>query len=162
MWGEQDSEWFSMWKAMITDKTRLTFYDSSKLGRVILKQRSPDQIHNQFVTFGIDHAVKALLAAEHNAKICIGCSVGGVIAWRAALQGLRIDKLITISSTRLRYEVETPLCQVENYFGEHDPYKPNTAWLSTIGKVTSTLIPGGHDIYAQQAVISKIFKELNL
>lgn len=162
MWGEVKSQWFSLFLELVPANISLRYFDSSKLGNVNLEQNDEEQIHNQFVEFGIENAVNTLLANNLESKIFIGCSVGGVIAWRAALRGLNVDKLITISSTRLRYETHKPDCEVINYFGQSDVYRPKADWLTTTGRVTSNLIAGGHEIYKNRNSLIKIFDDLNL
>ena len=121
-----------------------------------------DQIHNQFVQFGIQRGAQYLLNQHQDTKKIIGCSVGGVIAWNAAIQGLKLDLLVTISSTRLRYQTHRPDCQIFNFFGKDDLYRPDTNWMNEIGKHSSEVMDGDHFIYKTEDKVKYILKKSNL
>ena len=59
----------------------------------------------------------------------MGFSIGGTIAWKASLKGLNVYQLITVSSTRLRFETEIPNCQIKLYFGGKDLNMPDLEWF---------------------------------
>lgn len=104
-----------------------------------------DNIHEQFISGGIDRAAEYL--ASYQAKTVIGLSVGGVIAWRAVLKGMIVDKFIGISATRLRFEQVKPNCKIALFYGQDDEFKPSSKWFKT-HNLDYTLIPNkGHDIY---------------
>ncbi|MEL6944601.1 MAG: alpha/beta hydrolase, partial [Bacteroidota bacterium] len=56
-------------------------------------------------------------------------SIGGTIAWKAALKGLKIKSLWAFSATRLRYEVERPNIPIQLFFGQKDEYRPSSNWF---------------------------------
>jgi len=125
----------------LTMKENVYFLDSRVLGEV----NKDGDCHKEFIEGGIDKAAKEL--AKYKAKTVIGLSVGGVIAWRAVLKGMKVDNLIAISATRLRFETLKPKCNIELFFGEKDEFKPNSAWLRAID-VDYTIVPDGeHNIY---------------
>ena len=161
LWGTKKSEWFSCYEELISANYKIKFYDSCELGKIDLTKYEEVNIHSQFVEFGIQNAVNKLLETEKQPKIYIGCSVGGVILWRAGLRGLPIEKLVTISATRLRKEREKPFCPVRMYFGETDKYKPDEKWFKQIGIYSKYVIKGNHDIYREKTSILKILKNLN-
>ena len=53
---------------------------------------------------GIEIAVQTLLNKEKGEIKILAFSVGGTIAWKAALKGLKVSDLVAVSSNRLRYE----------------------------------------------------------
>lgn len=161
IWGIRKSEWFMYYQELMSANYEMKFYDSCALGLIDLTKYEALNIHNQFVEFGIQNAVNKLLEIEKKPKIYIGCSIGGVILWRAGLRGLPIKKLVTISSTRLRKEIEKPSCPVKMYFGESDAYKPTDKWFKQIGINSNYIITGNHDIYKENTSILKILKNLN-
>lgn len=165
IWGAKDTQWFDHIRSIVSDKVPIEFCDSSELGKVEVRGHSEQEIHQQFLEFGIDNAVNELLLREQRTKISriyIGCSIGGLIAWKAALKGLKVDCLITISSTRLRYETQKPACKVVNYFGLSDIYRPQADWLNKQDNLTTKLLTGGHEIYKNHSTLNKIFDDLKL
>lgn len=161
LWGKKESDWFVHFEQILSDDYKLKFYDSCELGEIDITEYEEKSIHNQFVEFGIEKAANKLLNIEKQPKIYIGCSVGGVIIWKSGLKGLPINKLITISATRLRKEKEKPICPIKTYFGEHDDYKPNSIWFELMGLDCISILKGNHEIYKEKLKITQILKDLN-
>ena len=160
LWGKQKSEWLSHFIHYLHPNFYLKFYDACKLGGIQTAPYSKENLHSQFVEFGIEKAVDNLLRIEGQPKIYIGCSVGGLIAWKAALKGLRLEKLIAISSTRLRKEKIIPECSLQLYFGKDDLHQPSSEWYKTLGINNQIILPGGHDIYHDKNAIKEICHKL--
>ena len=122
-------------------KKGVLFLDSRELGEV-----DPNgEVHNEFIKEGIDKAAEKL--ASYQAKTVIGLSIGGVIAWRAVLRGMQVDKLIGISATRLRFETNKPDCDIELFYGENDEFAPKKEWFSAFGLNYTIIAGGNHNIY---------------
>lgn len=138
----------------------LHILDAPALGGIDPNTNNEQEIHAQFLSFGIDKAVDKLLSLQLSGHLFIGCSIGGLLLWRAALQGMFVSKLVTISATRLRFETCRPSCDLRLYFGRTDDNKPDQTWASAV-KVTDLLFKqGGHDIYKDTNNVHQIIKEL--
>ncbi len=162
LWGAKRSSWLDNFQKTLGDDYKIKFYDACVLGEIDSSDDQEKNIHRQFIDFGIQKAVKKLLTLEKEPQMYLGCSVGGVILWKAGLQGLPIKKLLTISATRLRKEIEKPNCSVELYFGQEDSYQPDGNWFKNM-KIKGHFIPrGGHDIYKDQLVVKQILHLLRL
>ncbi len=133
--------------------------DARLLAGIDHKLKEEQTIHIQFVNGGIDRAVEKLLQLEHLEVSCVGFSVGGLIAWKAALQGLNIKQLISISATRLRYETQKPSTDIQLFFGDQDPYRPTQEWLEAMD-VNYQLLAGGHEIYKESGFIKDFIEQL--
>ena len=70
-------------------------------------------------------------------------SVGGVVAWKAGLQGLKINNLVTVSSTRLRNETTTPDGKIKCYYGGLDKFRPKMNWFQQL-KIDFKLFPNNN------------------
>ena len=162
LWGSGRSRWVEHFRRILESNYSIQFYDACLLGSVDTRYYDERLIHQQFVEFGIDQAADKLIAQNEINAVYIGCSVGGVIAWRAGLKGLPMKKLITISSTRLRRESQKPKCEVINFFGKEDEYKPEDIWLNSLGFGQSFSIDGGHDIYADYEAVKFIINKSKL
>ncbi len=158
LWGAKRSEWLVNFKALLEDQYEVKFYDACQLGGIDLKIYEQENLHRQFVDFGIEKAVSNLLKLEPEPTLYIGCSIGGVILWKAALKGLPIEKLIAISSTRLRKETERPYCPLSLFFGENDPFQPDQNWFNQMGIKGHFISEREHDIYKDRAIVSQIIK----
>ena len=87
-------------------------------------------------------------------------SIGGTIAWKACLIGLKIDNFYAVSSTRLRYETEKPNCYTNLFFGEKDVYKPSLDWHTSIGLKPNIFKDKEHQFYSEIENIEKICSEI--
>lgn len=161
LWGKRKSEWVEYYEQNLSKNYEVKFYDSCDLGQIEMSHYDEKFIHSQFVEFGIDKAAENLRNTETQPKIYIGCSVGGAIIWRAALKGLPIEKLITISATRIRTEVIKPECPMKLYFGEDDPNRPLGEWYEALGIHDFFVIKGHHDIYKKPSTIKQILRSLH-
>jgi len=97
---------------------------------------------------GFARAARHLIDLAEHADVALGYSAGGMVLWQSVLFGLSIDRLICISSTRLRQvsaaAVPIPVLAV---FGEEDRNRPPDAW-GTCSHVQTYVISGaGHDFY---------------
>ncbi len=113
---------------LLIQEIYLTKELNSGLMDLDLSDNSKNCIHAQFVNGGIKRAARKLCRKEKQAVNVMAFSVGGVIAWKAALQVLPVKRLYAISATRLRYETKKPDCKCTLYFGEEDGYKPTVNW----------------------------------
>lgn len=108
------------------------------------------------VSGGISRAVDSLLEMQVDVVQIVGLSIGGIIGWKAALHGLQNERLICISATRLRYEIERPETDILLLFGENDKYSPPSTWANGLD-IQPQIIPGkGHEIYHDAALIKQI------
>lgn len=111
-----------------------------------------ESLHRRLVEGdGFEQAAKRLIDLAEHADVALGYSAGGMVLWQSVLHGLSLDRLICISSTRLRQvsaaAVPIPVLAV---FGENDSNRPADAW-GTCSRVQTYLIPGaGHDFYASE------------
>ena len=129
------------------DKPNIICHDSRLLGKVDLN----GNIHEQFLKGGIDLAARSLTKEE--VELVIGLSVGGAIAWRAALFGMNCKRLVLISATRLRKEVEKPRCELELIYGEDDPFRPKEGWFKKLNLSFTLINNGSHEIYKELEIL---------
>lgn len=142
--------WSDISLEFTSDITRL---DSRKLGDVIDNEKK----HEQFINVGIDRAVAKV--KNYHADLVIGLSIGGTIAWKAALEGWACKHFILISSTRIRLESSKPSSDIFMVFGELDAYKPRKEWFAEM-MLPFEIIPSvHHDLYTNETLTSKILAQ---
>ena len=154
LWGHLDALWADSFKNILDPSYLIEFIDMVKLGNIDTSIPDETLLHKQFLKTGISRASRALLNMVNLTDIVIGCSIGGVIAWKAALQGLSLKKMICISSTRLRYEKHSPDVSTKLIFGKDDPYKPDDNWFDSLS-VDYKTVAGGHEIYKNNQIIKE-------
>lgn len=160
IYGIDDADWVKYYQNNLSSlEYSIKFYDACTLAGVDLNPYTEKHLHKQFVEFGIQEAVDKLLKLNTERRTIIGCSVGGVIAWKAALSGLAIERLICISSTRLRLETQKPNTLIECYFGDNDLYKPDKVWFDRHSIELKLIKNGSHGIYKDELVIKKILQD---
>lgn len=159
LWGkESSSHWLDEYIQFLENKFECVVYDSCELAGIDPTGMSENEIHNQFVNGGIERAIKNIVDIETNLIDVLGFSVGGTIAWKAALSGLKVNKLTALSSTRIRYETNKPDCTISLHFGENDSFKPNEDWLRNLGLQIETVQNEGHDFYRNFKLVESIIK----
>jgi hypothetical protein len=138
----------------------ITFYDCQHLANISLEVNTPENVHKEFINGGEETAVAHLLKKETEPSHYLTFGIGGCIAWKAALKGLPLKSLYTISSTRLRLEQERPLASVQLLYGQNDEFRPSADWAEQIG-VDVEVVPGfGHELYTDEKIISKVCQDL--
>lgn len=164
LYGGDNPEWIKRYIDLLKFKFEIQYYDTLKLASIDSVNLSENDIHAQFLNGGIDKAIEALLNLEKGKVSVLGFSIGGTIAWKAALKGLDVVSLFAVSSTRLRYETESPNCHLKLYFGEKDPNKPNSQWYLDLNLNHEILKDHNHQLYLMEnnvsLICSDIFKSL--
>ncbi|WP_235777238.1 alpha/beta hydrolase [Rhizobium mesoamericanum] len=112
-----------------------------------------DDLHDHLVNKdGMQHAVRAL--REINGRTCfgIGFSSGGTALWGAVKEGLEIQALICVSSTRLRLETSALNIPTMVFWGELDPHRPTEKWNDAVPGYCKTYPGKHHDFYRVDAL----------
>ena len=158
LWGKEKSDWITYYTSILEHHFQIVYYDSCDLGTIDKSDYSEENLHHQFVNGGIDRAVSTLIQKEKQKISVVGFSIGGTIAWKAALLGLKIENLFAISSTRLRHETEKPLGKIKLFYGENDTFRPDNDWVNKMN-LTQNLIPNqDHECYTNEEIAQKICK----
>ncbi len=154
LWGEQKSAWVNNYIELLSPHFDIVYFDCCTLGEIDLTDYSEKAIHEHFVKGGIDTAVTNLLEKEKGGITVLSFSVGGTIAWKAALKGLKIANFFAVSSTRLRYEIAKSNCPIYLYFGGLDNYRPSFDWFEKLSITEFTIRKNdGHDLYTSSEFI---------
>jgi hypothetical protein len=147
LFGNRHFDWENFYINSLKSHYDVQYYDCCELGNIDKSIDTQKHLHQQFVDDGIEKAVGNLLALEKGIIDILAFSIGGTIAWKAGLKGLKINNLIAISATRLRYETDKPNCNIKLYFGEKDVFKPLRNWFERLGIDINILENEGHDCY---------------
>ena len=160
MWGVKKGLWITSYLAYLQQYFDITFYDSQQLAHLEVTVHSEENINRAFVEGGINTAAAHLMRKENEPAHYLAFSTGGTIAWKANLLGLPMLSLYTISSTRIRSEVNRPECPTTVLFGDGDIYRPKSDWYEKL-QVKGELIRGfGHSMYSDEKVIQKVCLDL--
>ncbi len=160
LWGRKESTWIAYYVDILEKHFAITYYDCCELGGVDMLDYNEESLHSQFISGGIEKAIENLCHLERYPVSILGFSIGGYIAWKAALAGLKTQQIVAISSTRLRKETEKPNSNITLFFGENDPYQPTAKWFQEF-KIKKKLITGeGHDFYTNPAFAELLSNEI--
>lgn len=160
LWGLKNAAWVNEYVFRLEDKFEITQYDCCTLGSINLDLYKETILHQQFVHGGIDAAVQKLLLLEKEPVNILAFSIGGSIAWKAGLLGLKIRNFYAISSTRLRYEEEKIEANIQLFFGENDPYKPSLDWYPKLSLDAQIIANKNHTLYKEKAMIQLVCNQL--
>ncbi|RKR09678.1 hypothetical protein C8C83_1325 [Flavobacterium sp. 90] len=160
LYGGDNQEWIQQYIDLLKIKFEIRYYDVLKLAEIDSANFSESYIHAQFLNGGIDKAVETLLNLEKGKVLVLGFSIGGTIAWKAALKGLEVSNLFAVSSTRLRYETESPNCELKLYFGEKDSNKPHSQWYLDLNLNHEIIKDDNHQLYLMKNNVSLICSDI--
>lgn len=160
LWGYPDATWTSQYLENLKSTFEINNYDSCKLGQIDPCTYKQENIHRQFVEGGIDLAAQSLYNIEKEEVSVLAFSIGGVIAWKANLLGLKVKDFYAVSSTRLRKETKVPDSKIKLYFGDQDLYQPNPDWYNDKNIDVQIFKNTGHDLYKKYAYIEQISKDI--
>ncbi|WP_445503202.1 alpha/beta hydrolase [Microvirga sp. G4-2] len=121
------------------------------LGELLGVPHHGEELYRALVLGGFDAAAARVLECFGDAEVGLGYSSGGAVLWKSVLRGLRLNRLVCISSTRLKDEdphaMPIPALTV---FGDQDHSRPTTCW-SEGSRLEKLLLPGaGHSFYAEK------------
>lgn len=149
LWGKRKSTWLSEYTKPLSQHFDVVFYDCCELGKIDTSNYTQENLHQQFVSGGIERAVNKLLNLEKDSVNILAFSISGTIAWKFGLSGGQINSLTCVSSTRLRYETEVPNGKIKLHFGTDDEFKPDVTWFSRTN-VDHELVPNkAHEMYTE-------------
>lgn len=150
IWGDVNNGWLHYYIEPLKQKFDIVYYDCCELGDVNTTDLRKEQLHAQFVKHGITTAVEKLVALEPGEIDVLAFSIGGTIAWKAALKGLKVNSMFAVSATRLRYELSKPTCEINLVYGDEDSFKPSSQWFEKMNVNYNLLKDVGHDLYSQE------------
>ncbi|PXY41514.1 alpha/beta hydrolase [Flavobacterium cheongpyeongense] len=159
VFGGKNPEWVKLYIDLLELKFDIQYYDVLELANITVLDFTEMDIHNQFLNGGIDKAVHNLLELEKDEVAVLGFSIGGTIAWKASLKGLKASYLIAVSSTRLRYETHLPDCKIKLYFGDKDLNLPDLKWFSDMKVSRHFFENQAHQLYLDQNNVAVICNE---
>jgi hypothetical protein len=150
LFGGENPEWIKYYSQILESKFDIQYYDVLTLGEIDSSDYRKASIHNQFIDGGIDKAIQNLLIQDKGDVTVLGFSIGGTIAWKASLKGLKTIQLITVSSTRLRLETKVPNCKINLYYGELDLNVPKAKWFSDLRLSNHIFENQDHQFYLEE------------
>lgn len=156
LWGKEDIVWFDNYKNKLSNQFTIKFLDCQEIGGINSVTSTEQEIHQQFVEFGIENAVKYLLKNIYKPTVIVGFSVGGTIGWKAIKRGLKAKHFYGVSATRLRKEQENLDCPTILFYGEDDSYRPNKSWQNKMKLQPLTFSNQGHDFYKKANYAAKV------
>lgn len=159
MWGVKKGLWVTSYMGYLQQYYDITYYDCAQLGGVSVSG-CKDATHKAMLDCGLENAVSALLELETEPSHYLAFSMGGAVAWKAALKGLPVKSLCTVSATRVRMEENAPQCDLKLFFGAEDAHKPSPQWLQQMNAEVETMPDLDHDMYTHDQVARHICLDL--
>lgn len=147
LWGKKNTDWIRNYIEILEPHLEIVVLDSCDLGEIDVGADSEKVRHEQFVNGGLERAAQNLLQIEIQPLTVLAFSIGGTIAWRAALSGFAVQYLFAISSTRLRLETQKPDCKVQLFYGTEDQDKPKDKWFDQMGLNQNFYENESHEFY---------------
>lgn len=156
IWGKTNLEWLNYYIENLAHHFDIQFYDVCELAKIDRTKFTSEEVHQKFIEDGIARALDRILEKEIEEVILVGFSIGGLIAWKASLSGLKTRHLFAISSTRLRYEDEKPKCKINLLYGERDKFAPDNQWLQKVEIEPEIYSNSEHEFYREKPVATHI------
>ena len=160
LWGIKKATYLPQYITLLQSKYDIQFIDCCQLGQVDTSNYTQDNLHQQFINGGIDLAVENLLENYPQTVDILAFSIGGTIAWKANLAGLKVQNCYAISATRLRYETIKPASQISLIYGELDAYRPKEKWFKKLELSDYCIFEHeGHELYQKPRIIQQICQQ---
>lgn len=159
LWGNDNANWVTYYTKILEEHFDLQFYDSCDLAEINHLDEKESK-HHQFVNGGIEKAVGNLVQKETDFVNVLAFSIGGTIAWKTALSGLKIQNLFAISSTRLRYETQKLDGNIELFYGKNDSYKPDHNWFQLMNLAENIYANEEHEFYRKKEIAEGIGEKI--
>ncbi len=157
LWGIQKATYLPHYIKLLEPKYDIEFIDSCKIGQVDTNDFTQENLHLQFINSGIDLAVDHLVKNYKEEVDILAFSIGGTIAWKANLAGLKVRNFYAVSATRLRYETTKPTSNICLVYGKLDAYRPKQKWFKEIAISDCHIIENeGHNLYQKPFIIQTI------
>ncbi len=156
LWGEEKPDWITHYSRVLENYFEVKYYNCCDLGNIDKSDYSEEKLHAQFINGGIAKAVESILQKEKEFINVLGFSIGGYIAWKASLSGLKTQSIFALSSTRLRFETQKPSGIIELFYGENDIYKPDTNWFRKLEIKENLYKHEGHELYKKKEIAEDI------
>lgn len=160
LWGWENSSYLPYYLYQLQPHFEVIAYDSCLLANLPASAQTEEQRHQHFVSGGIQRAAERLCQLEKEKVQLLTFSVGGSIAWQAALNGLMASRLYAVSATRLRHEVRRPDCSIRLYYGAEDPFQPPPNWFQELKLLHTRQEGHGHRLYTHRQFCQQLCKEL--
>lgn len=160
LWAKDQSDWISHYIKNLQSNFEITYYDCCELGKLDKTDSTEQSLHEQFVDGGIERAVNNLILTEKQKVNILAFSIGGTIAWKACLLGLKAQNIFAVSSTRLRLEIDKPLVNIELYYGEKDQFQPGIHWFEKMNIERQILPNEDHNFYQKSAFSEKLSQRI--
>jgi pimeloyl-ACP methyl ester carboxylesterase len=160
LWGLNQADWLEHYQNELSSSFDIRVYDARLLAGIDLCIEREEEIHLQFVEGGIEKAIEKLMKLEDDPIHILAFSIGGTIAWKAALKELKVKSLTVVSSTRLRKETQKPNCKLNLYFGEEDQFKPAKEWFKRLELKENMFENKGHEMYKEESFAKFICKKI--
>ncbi|MDT0553789.1 alpha/beta hydrolase [Urechidicola vernalis] len=160
LFGFKENNWIQNYMAILNDYFEVVFYDALVLAEIKKASKTESELHNAFVNGGIEIAINNLLNLENELVNVLGFSIGGTIGWKAGLKGLKIQRIIGVSSTRLRMETLKPNCKIELFYGEKDSDAPSNNWFQLMELNYTSIRNAAHTFYKEKEHIDIIVNRL--
>lgn len=159
--GFDNLSWINNYIELLKSNFQIVLYDSRKLAGIERSDLNEKELHSKFINNGIEKAANLLVKFENEEVDILAFSVGGTIAWKAAINGLKVKNLYAISATRLRFERNKPNCKIHLIYAENDLFKPEDQWFKLLELNREIIKNGEHEIYKEMHVINKVSKFIN-
>lgn len=159
IYGLSEQDWINNYVEALKPNYKITLFDSCQLAG-LSTELDKEKRHQAFVNGGIEKAVQSLNSKVTTDTAILGFSIGGTIAWRAALQNPKIKQLVLLSATRLRYETSKPNIPIRLYYGKKDQFKPQEDWFQQLDLKSTIIRKAQHEFYRENRAIALILSLL--
>ncbi|MDM1294954.1 alpha/beta hydrolase [Sphingobacterium sp. N143] len=160
MWGIKRSAWISDYLEQLYDSFDIMLIDCINIAKINDYNLNDQELHQRFIDGGVELAVRNLIDISPSDNYILGFSIGGYIAWKACLAGLKAKSLFAVSSTRLRKEKLCPAIPIHLFYGQTDPYRPEKPWFDRMNIIPQIYVNMGHNCYMFKENATSISSQL--
>jgi len=156
IWGAKKGMWITSYLGYLQQYFDIVYYDSQQLSDIDVVNYTPEEVCAALEHGGMDTAVAQLMIKETVPSHYLSFCCGGLIAWKAALRGLPMKSLYSVSPLNIQLENERPDIPVTLLYGEHQEDRPSQAWVDHMNVPIEVVPKFGRELYTDEKIIKKV------
>jgi hypothetical protein len=160
MWGSKKGLWITSYLGYLQQYFDIVFYDSQQLTGIESAGSTTENICEALAGGGVQRAAKQLIRKEKIPSHYLTFCAGGTIAWQAALMGLPVKSLYSVSPVLLSEQLKKPSCPVKLMFGEYQEDVPSESWAVSRGIEYKKVQRFGRELYSDEKIIREVCMNL--
>ena len=156
IWGAKKGMWITSYLGYLQQYFEIVYYDTQQLAGIEIVNYTPDEVGTALNNGGLETAISQLRIKEQIPSHYLSFCCGGLIAWKAALEGIPMKSLFAVSPLNIHLENERPDIPVTLLYGENQEDRPTQEWADHMNVPIEVVPKFGRQLYTDEKIIGKV------